>query len=199
MQIARSLFGTIPMIFAGLCVGTTVAQTVGLAVVWQSGAMSQDKVVRYTAVLYGLDLSRVPSGQPAAQESSDQLKTREQVLEERVAESDLLEKRRSAVDRGAESMRLLFGDVRVDNERFEQLKAGFDEYLDDLEQQARKAAIKEVERILSVLPQKQSKDLLLRMLADQGQDATDDIMADVVTILKSMPRDKRKKVCVHEG
>ena len=47
---------------------------------------------------------------------------------------------------------------------------------------------------LEILQPRQSKELVLRMLRDEGVDAQDDVVADVVTIIKGMTQDKLKKL-----
>ena len=55
-------------------------------------------------------------------------------------------------------------------------------------------SLMEVQRTLEAIQPRQAKDLILRMLEDEGLDSNDDVVADVVTIVKAMPRDKLKRI-----
>ena len=50
------------------------------------------------------------------------------------------------------------------------------------------------QRTLENLQPKQAKDTLLRILEDEGKDPEDDVLADVVAIVRSMPQEKLKKI-----
>ncbi len=52
----------------------------------------------------------------------------------------------------------------------------------------------EVQRALGVMQPKQAKDMLLRMVNDADPAQREAVMRDVVTIIKSMPTDKFKKL-----
>ena len=196
MSILQAVSRGIAVTFACLCVGTTLLQSGCLYVLWSKGALTPQKVQRYTAVLYGLDLTDIPVAETAAgdAEVAEELLTRDEVVQRRVEQSELLGDRETAIRAGSIDARDKFGRVRFDNSFFEQAKVEFDAYLKNQEETARQEAIQEVEQTLAVLPPRQSKELIVRMLADRDVDPEDDVMDDIVTILEAMPDSKLKKI-----
>ena len=194
-MIKRILSG-VPLLLLMLCTSLAVTQSVGAAVLWSRGAFTKQKLLGYAAVLYGLDLTELSLEDQQQQEleTPEQELTREAILDKRVQQYPLLTERRDAVQRGASDIRITFQDLRAEDERYERLKAQFDDYLEELENAARAASIQEVQRTLEILPTKLSKDLVLRMMDDEGLDQDDDVVQDVVTIFKSMPEDRLKKI-----
>ena len=85
-------------------------------------------------------------------------------------------------------------NLRSDRERHEFVKTSFEDKLTQLENDATTTALQEIQRTLEILQPKQAKDLLLRFLEDEGLDAEDDVMADVVAIVRTMPQEKLKKL-----
>lgn len=194
MNFINAILKGISIAFACVCVGTTFLQVIGGYALWTKGALTPRKVQRYAAVLYGLDLADVPMSEKKDSKIASELLTREQLIERRVAESKLLGDRKTAIKEGSSDARKKFDNVRFDNNFFEQMKVEFDAYLKDQEQTAREEAIQEVERMLAVLTPRQSKELILRMLVDKDLHPMDDVMSDIVTIIKSMPESKLKKI-----
>ena len=81
-----------------------------------------------------------------------------------------------------------------ERERHEFVKASFEDLLSQLESTASAEALQEIQRTLEILQPKQAKDLLLRILEDEKLQADDDVLSDVVAIVRSMPQDKLKKI-----
>jgi hypothetical protein len=195
MKLVQVLLSGIPVVLAGLCVATTATEAIVIGFLWADGKFTQEKAVRYAAVIYGLDSTELLAQEPNDGEpKQEKLLTREEILDSRIRQSQLLQDRRSALDTGSDDIQILFDTLRSNNDRYEQMKSRFYAHLAELETAARAAAIEELQRTLEVLRPKQSKELLLRMLDDQGLDPNDDVLQDVVTIVKSMPMDKRKKI-----
>ena len=65
---------------------------------------------------------------------------------------------------------------------------------DDLEEQVVIASLGDVQRTLETLAPRQAKDILLRMLEEEGLTEGDDVVSDVVTIVKAMPAGKLKNI-----
>jgi hypothetical protein len=196
MMLVRLLCRAILAAGTGFCVTTTAAQAVGVGWLWSNGMLTHDKAVRYAALLYGLDLSEIPSQDQDETLPSPHahLRTHDELLAERVERSQLLKDRHQALDLGNGEIRLLFEAVRSDKERFDEMKTRFDAHLAQLESDVLTASVQEVQRTLEALRPRQAKELLLRMLDDQGVDENDDVLAGVVTIVNSMPQDKRKRI-----
>ena len=195
MKMLRTLFGTVPLGLACVCIATTAIQATAVAALWAGGAVTKDKLVRYAAVIYGLDLTEVRGGEDDDPSEDDTREmTRDEILDSRVKSSPLLGDRQTAVVQGTDDTHILFQRLQSDTERFDQLRSRFDTHLAQLELDIRANAIKDLRETLEILQPRQSKDLLLRMLSDEGLDAEDDVVADVVTIIKGLPQDKLKKL-----
>jgi len=69
----------------------------------------------------------------------------------------------------------------------------FDQRLASLQSAATENSLREVQQTLEAIPSKQSKDQVMKMLADPKTPQNNPI-EDVVRILKAMPLDKRKKI-----
>lgn len=194
MSLVKSLLGFTFPAFACFCVSTTVAQAVILGLLFSSGTFTSEKMLRYAAVVYGLDLTHLPVDEDGQGDSPDELMTRDQIILNRVERSQLLKDRQEAVVQGISGVRTSFSALRVGNSNFEERKDKFEKRLKDLEQQARDRSLNEIQRTLSVLKPKQAKQLVMRMLADQGLDPDDDVMQDVVTIINEMSPANSKKL-----
>ena len=174
---------------------TTSIQAAALTAMWAGGAITKDKFVRYAAAIYGLDLSELRGDGPddPTEETSQEM-TREEILDSRVNSSPLLVDRQSAVVQGTDDPHILFQRLQSETERFDNLRTRFDTHLAQLQLDIRAKAIQDLRETLEILQPRQSKELILRMLRDEGLDPEDDIVADVVTIIKGLPQDKLKKV-----
>ena len=188
MRSIRLFFGAIPPAIACLCVSTTVAQAIGMILLFATDSRTPEKMVRYAAVAYGLDLTTLPLTKANADgEELNELMTREQIIQSQVERSALLKDREEAIENGVSGVRSSFQNLRVEHNRFEERKEKFEARLIEREKNARAEAITEVQRTLAVLQPKQVKTILIRMLEDQGLDPDDDVMEDVVTMIKEMP------------
>ena len=65
---------------------------------WSSGMLTPEKSLRYAAVIYGLDLTEIPYElDKGGANPNEELLTREQILEARVQQSELLQSRVEAI------------------------------------------------------------------------------------------------------
>ncbi len=194
MNLLTSLANAIAVGFACLCVSTVAAQAALGVVLWSNGALTPTKLLRYTAVVYGVDLTELPSEQgPQEAPVPPQPVTRQEIIESR-AQNPLLQDRQKAIEEGIGAVNDLFVGVREESSRFDERKKIFDAHLKTKEDDARRAAIEEVRLTLTSLRPKQAKNLIVRMLKDRDLDPDDDVMGDVVTMLLAMPDDKTKKI-----
>ena len=76
MSLIKSLLGFAFPAFACFCVSTTVAQAVILGLLFSSGTFTSEKMLRYAAVVYGLDLTHLPVDEDGQGDSPDELMTR---------------------------------------------------------------------------------------------------------------------------
>lgn len=192
----RSLVSAIPTLLACLCVTTTVTQLAGIGVLWSKGMLSQDKVARYAAALYGIDpdsIRKGGNGDSNEQRATDQ-QSRDEQLARRVTEESLIKVRSAALKKETDSIRTLEQNLNSERNRRTRVRQNFAVYLEELDNVAVGEALTQVQMTLEVLQPKQAKNLILRMLADEGLDEDDDVLADIVTIVKAMPQDKLRRI-----
>jgi len=191
MKIAKLLTGTILY----FCLATVVAQAAALAVLASQGVLTRPKLFNALAALYGVDLHEVEKSTAAEhQPPPHEQPAFEEVLKKRAILARDLDLRETAVDKALVDVRALMAQLRTERERYDQLKQQFDARLAQLEQVFTDNSLQEVQRTLEVMQPKQAKDQILRMLEEAAPAELERVQRDVVTILKSMPLDKRKKI-----
>ncbi len=196
MNIVRSIMSGIPLAFAYFCLATVTVQ-VGLGgMMWSKNKLTQEKIIRYTAIVYGLDIADLPTQHSTGPdiEASDEWLTHDQLLTKRVNANAILSDRKVAMKQEAAQIRGLEKELKAERDRRALVRSNFRDYLDNLENQIVIRSLGDVQRTLETLAPKQAKDILLRMLADEGQTAGDDVVRDVVTIVKAMPEGKLAKI-----
>jgi hypothetical protein len=114
-------------------------------------------------------------------------------VQARVLSSLDLDLRESALDKSLGDLRTVELQIKTERERLDLWKQDFDKRLANLETQATDNALLELQRTLESINPKQAKDQILKMLEDPGS-VEDQPLHDVVTILKTMPLDKQKKI-----
>jgi len=196
MGTLGKLMGTAGVAFVYACVATTVAETIIVASLWRSGAFETTKVRKYAAVVYGFDLATldIGGGKPKAIEPTTAILTRDELLDSRVKGNAALATRQQAIRKGAEDIRVQVQTLSTKRERYEIVKDGFDGLLVQLEKNVNDTALTEVRRTLEVLQPKQTKDLMIDMLQDGNVTPEDDVLGDVLAIIRGMPQDKLKKI-----
>jgi hypothetical protein len=188
MKAAANWLGTL---FVALCVGTVISLAVLGGMLWWKGALTGDRWLGLLAALQGIEPAKAAaaSDDPAA----DEQPSLAQLVERRLGASLDLELRETAIDKSLGDLRLLESQIKTENERLDKWKQSFDIRLAKLESQTTDEALLQLQRMLEVMSPRQAKDQILRMLKDTPN-TEDDPMRDVVTILKTMPSDKQKKI-----
>jgi len=172
-------------------VGTFLSLAVLVGMLWWKGALSDDRWLGMLAALQGIEpvKAAATSGDPAG----DERPSLAQIMDKRLGASLDLELRETAIDKSLGDLRILESQIKTENERLDKWKLSFDMRLAKLESQTTDEALLQLQRMLEVMNPKQAKDQILRMLKDTPN-TDDDPMRDVVTILKTMPSDKQKKI-----
>jgi len=195
MKFLAALFHGLAALLIYGCVATTVAEGIGLSALWSQGGLSATKIRKYAAVMYGFDVTALDFGDKQRPDhAAETTMSREEMLQARVDADAKLVARKQAIKKGADDIRGRAQRLSTKRERYEIVKQGFSELLGQLEQDARTAAIQEVRRTLEAVRPKQAKDLLMDMLQDNQVASSDDVLGDVLAIIRGMPQDKLKKV-----
>ena len=185
----------IPAAMLYFCVATVLAEAGAIGFLTMQGVVTQEKLFQCLAALYGVNLREIEDkAKNANQPPPPEQPTFDDVLLKRAMVSRDLDLRETAIDKALVDVRALTVQLRTERERYDQLKQQFDARLAALEQVFTDSALQELQRTLEVMQPKQAKDQILRMLEESGPDEREKVNQDVVTMLKSMPLDKRKKI-----
>jgi hypothetical protein len=191
MNIGKLFSGTILY----FCVATVVAQAGAVGYLASQGVLTKKKLFNALAALYGVDLHEIEKTTNAEhQPPPHEQPAFDEVLKKRAILARDLDLRETAVDKALVDVRALMAQLKTERERYDQLKQQFDARLAQLEQVFTDNSLQEVQRTLEVMQPKQAKDQILRMLDEATPAERERVQRDVVTILKSMPLDKRKKI-----
>lgn len=171
--------------------------------VWWNYGWNQEKTFRMMAAVYNVNLTELQEKQFEVRERKDHEDIAyEDVLRERAMATLDHDLRQQSISKGLADLRLLQRDLVEERKRYDLLKSSFDAELSRLEGGYNNQALLELEQTLEALKPKQAKDHVVRMLPAefaQGQfvELADDqrkAVIHVVTIIKTMPLDKRKKL-----
>jgi len=181
--------------FVYFCVATVLAEMIGVGMVFATGKFSKDKSVQMLAIAYDIDVG----GMEVQKRKKARLDDREnpafeKIIETRAIKNLDLDLRQQAFEKGLDELRILQATYMQDRERYDLLRTSFNEMLTQLKKDTKDSSILEVQRTLEAVNPKQAKDQLLRILLEQPTETGERPMSAVVTIVKSMAIDKRKKI-----
>jgi hypothetical protein len=174
-------------LFAAFCVATVLAQAIIIGLSAFRGSVTQETVIKIVALLNGIDIT----GQRLQKMLEDSRKipvpTYDDVVNQRAHEDLNLDMRERSVKLALAQLEAKQAELKVEIANFDNRKEAFYAKLDDEAKGMDTESLKAVQRTLEALPAEQSKDLLLKMIADNQ-------LQDVVAIVKGMPLDKQKKI-----
>jgi len=196
MSFVRLLLNAVPLAFGYCCLATVLVQAAGVTVLWSTGKLTKAKTIRYAAIAYGRDVTDLPAEHTPeiTSETSEKDLTHEQLLDKRVNANESLVDRIAAMTQQANTIRSLEKELKSERDRRATVRKNFRSYLDDLEKEVVIASLGDVQHTLENLSPRQAKDIILRTLDDEGLDEGDDVVEDIVTIVKAMPESKLKKI-----
>lgn len=187
----KAVFRWLESLLVAFSIGTVISLAVLVGMLWWKGALGDDRLLGMIAALQGIQPAppaEVDNGDAAEAEQP----SLDQVMQARLRASLDLDLRESAIDKSLGDLRTVESQIKTERERLDLWKLDFDQRLAKLETAATDTAILEVQRALEVMNPEQAKDQILKMLEETTPG--DDPMQDVVTILKTMSEDKRKKI-----
>ena len=145
-------------------------------------------MVRVLAALHGIDVvtmqAQLVSPKKATETEQPSFAARLEAQDLKSLDMDL---REAAVDNGRNSLLALQQELSNAQIEFAGLKQAYDMKLQEMGDEELAASRKELQRTIEAMRPEQAKAQLLKMLDDEAMD-------DVVTIVKTMPVDKRKKI-----
>lgn len=189
------LLQLIPAAILYSCVATVLVQVGAIGYLVAQGTITQEKLFQCLATLYGVNLREIEEkGAAANQPPPKEQPAFEEVVKQRALASRDLDLRETAIDKALVDVRAMTAQLKTERERYDQLKQQFDARLAQLEQVFTDSSLQELQRTLEVMQPKQAKDQILRMLDEASPGSQENVKRDVVTMLKAMPLDKRKKI-----
>jgi hypothetical protein len=188
MKAIRQWFGAL---FVAFCIGTVISLVVISGMMWWKGVLTDERIYGMLAALQGV--KPPPPPKLTALDTDAEQPSFEQILNARLRASLDLDLRESAIDKALGDLRTIETALKSESSRLDLWKQSFDKRLADLQSAASEASLREVQQTLEAIQPKQSKDQLMKMLAEP-KTAANDPMEDVVRILKAVQLDKRKKI-----
>lgn len=191
MKRLAALIGTAFLYF---CVATVIATVVGVAMLYQKGAFSDDRVLYMWAALHGIPLPSDDTLTNSEKGDSEEQPAYDDLVTRRMLASLDLELRENTLDKSLEELRTIELKIRTEQERFDRLVGSYEEKLKSLEANAADAAVLETQRTLEALPPKQAKQQLLSLLDESPSAGIENPTAAVVALVKAMPIERRRKI-----
>lgn len=180
------------VVYLGLATLLTEAAAAGI--LWNKGWLQPHRITDVLSVLYNVDLVALRQAKTPPEEKNDLAPpSLDDVLESRRRYHLDLDLRELAIDQGNRELQELQVEIKTRRTAHQAAKNDFDARLAQLQQGGVKEELAEVRRRIEVLAPKQAKEQLLKILDDQELDA-DVALEDVVSIIKAMPLERRKKV-----
>jgi hypothetical protein len=170
---------------------SAISVMVILGVLWSKGAFQDERFLGAMAALYGVrtEAAATSSAAPPAEQRS----LREEQDRRMLVGLDI-DLRESAIDKSLVDLRNLEADIRTERDRLDKWKLSFDKQLADLQSGKTDESLLELQRTLEAMSPKQAKDRIMDILDSTPRGAVDRPLNDIVTILKTMPLDKKKKL-----
>jgi len=180
-----SLLNTLLLYF---CVATVLAQVAALGGLAAKGALDRGRLLRVMAALHGLDLVTMQAQLVAPEKSED---TEQQSIADRLVTQDLknldLDLRQSSVEKGRSDLLAMQSELATKIADIDETRKAYDQRLKELAEESQTESQQDVQRTIEAMQPEQAKTQLLKMIDDK-------LMEDVVTIIKTMSADKRKKL-----
>jgi hypothetical protein len=176
------------------CVATVIALTTGLAMLYQKGAFSDDRVLNMWAALHGIPVAGDETSSAGDKGDAAEQPAYEDIVLRRTLAALDLDLRENTLDKALNELRTIELRIRTEQDRFDKLVVTYEEKLKGLEIDAADAAILETQRTLEALPPKQAKQQLLSLLDEAPSPGIENPMAAVVALVKAMPIERRRKI-----
>jgi hypothetical protein len=178
----KRMLGLLGGVFMYFGAASFAALTGLMLVVWYKGHMSQERVFSVMSAAYGVPVQSAD----ATTVESPQV-SYEAILEKRALAGLDLDLREHALDKAMNDLLIRQAQLDDDRSKYNLLLAQFEQRLAELREGAADKATQDVLQTLEALPSDQAKAQILKLLDDNHDD-------DVVTILKRMSQDVRRKI-----
>lgn len=176
MRIIFSLIGY-------LCVATVISATVGLAYMWNSERMDDEKVFRMFAILYDIDVDQVAQDDDETAQELDappeEASSKDTQLQREVVMRDF-EVQLSTLKTSRQEFDYYYQRIRTATDRFDRLAVDLEKRLTEEGELSTKESVDKVVRDLMAIDPKIAKDLLRRTLSQEEG------VKDVILLMNAM-------------
>lgn len=185
MKKIFSLMGSLILYF---CVATVLAQVAAIGGMAAKGALDRGRLLRVMAALHGLDLVTMQAQlvEPKSTTDDEQPSIGERLVAQDLQNLDLA-LRQSSLEKGRSDLLAMQTELAAAVASFDETRKAFDANLKKLAEESQTESLQSVQRTIDAMQPEQAKTQLLKMVEDNK-------MQDVVTIIKAMSADKRKKL-----
>ncbi|MCG8587585.1 MAG: hypothetical protein MI757_22995 [Pirellulales bacterium] len=174
--------------FVYACTGTVLALAILLIHLVNNGTITRPKIVRILAVIHEIDMKEFESSAVAQlDEDTGEQPSYEDIEEIRALKSRDLDIKLQSIAVQLKEFQHLADKLKTDRERYEIVRAGFKQELEDMKKNSTTGGMAEVRRALEAVKPKQAKDQILRMV-EHGE------IDEVVTLFSAMEDNKRAKI-----
>ncbi len=174
-------------LFSAFCVATVIAQLIILAMVMMRGNLRRETMTKAIALLNGIDISGVQLRKAFDDARNVPVPTYDEVLAERARQNLNLEMRERSIAQFTEQLKTMETQLKQQQADFDRRKEAFYALLDEMSKKGKAENLGEIQRTLEAISPGLAKAHLIKMLEANQMD-------DVVSIIKGMALDKRKKV-----
>src|SRR5688500_9556694 len=153
------------------CAASFVAEAGGLVYLWTSGKLNREKLFEIVALVHGVDLDALEAEHaPAHKPLESEQVAFDDVIEKRLEKSLDLDLRETAFDKALIDLRTLETDLRSQHERFDTRRREFEVRIEQLRRETLDEGLANVQLKLESIQPKQAKDLLMKMMAEPGDE-----------------------------
>lgn len=175
-----------------LAVATVLAQALALCALRARGDIAPERVTAMVRALDGVDMDLLRDSLTSRSEVVDlRIPSYSEVMEKRLALRLDFDLRETSLEKGRQETIDLQNRLKSAGDRYEVLKRQFDANISRLLQGATDERLRELQENLESMRPDQAKEQIQRLLAGKSEDA---FLNDVVSILKTMSSDKRRKL-----
>jgi hypothetical protein len=173
--------------FVWFCIASILAQICIVSLSLFKGNLSRKSFVQIVALMNGIDIPGERLKNAIAEGQDIPVPTLEEILDAKVRANLEIDGREQSLERFQQQLLAQQTRQEIENRELEKRRRDLDEAERVFKQGVQSETLGEVQKILEVLPPEQAKNQIMKML-QAGQ------MSDVVTIVKALSSDKRKKI-----
>ena len=182
------IIGKLVSCFVYFCTGTVLAVAIALGMMVSNGTLTHDKAVRMLAVAHDIDMSEFQAADAAnLDQDAGEQPSYEDIEEVRAHKSRDLDIKLQSIAVQLKEFQHLADKLKTDRERYEIVRAGFKQELEEMKQNSTVGGMSEVRRALEAVKPRQAKDQILRMV-EHGE------IEQVVALFSAMEDNKRAKI-----